>query len=341
MFKSKTITTSINALKDIKNLRKKYIYLYEVDGFAISNSIKELYYAISKYNNRKSNFPKKRVNRLYGKYKTTNLVDNEMISINIKKRIIKLPKLGELEYKGYKKMVSFDKKILEARVIRDANKYYVNLIVKEDIKEEIFILKNMVGIDLGAKYVLVTSDGKVYNKINVTKEEKIINRLKQKLEKCVYQSNNYKKIIERINRQYRKIRNKRRVESHKITGELVNKYDLICLENLDVGNIIKNGKYRKLSKKISNNVLALINEQLIYKSKWKNKKLSRVGKYYPSSQLCSKCGYKNSKMKDLNERVFICEKCNNRLDRDINASVNILNEGLDLFIKDLLKQLKK
>lgn len=130
----------------------------------------------------------------------------------------------------------------------------------------------------------------------------------------------------------------RKFYNHLITNKLIKENDIIIIETLKIKEMIMNEK-NKLAKNISNANLSEILRQLKYKAKWNNKRLYQINTYYPSSQLCSNCKTKNSNLKSLSIRKWECQNCHMIHDRDINASLNILDEGIKLYIKDL-KELK-
>lgn len=123
----------------------------------------------------------------------------------------------------------------------------------------------------------------------------------------------------------KKIKNQRLDFFHKLSIRLIREYDIICIEILKVRNMIKN---HKLAKSIQDVSLSEFIRQLEYKARWYGKVISKIDTFYPSSQLCSSCGYKNSRIKDLEIREWNCPNCNSHHDRNINAAINILNEGL-------------
>ena len=195
-----------------------------------------------------------------------------------------------------------------------------------------FIPKYITGIDLGVKDLVITSDGIKYKALdNIKKYEKKIKGYNKALSRSKKGSNNRSKIIIKLQRYYEKLKNARKYYTHLITSKLIKENDIIVCESLKVKEMIEKGKHH-LSKYISNSSLGEIIRQLEYKCKWNNKKLIKINTYYPSSQTCSVCGNRKKELKNLSIRRFVCEKCKNEIDRDINASINILMEGIKTYI---------
>lgn len=259
----------------------------------------------------------------------------ENIKLDIIKKEITLPKLKQVKIRGYRNLKEIKGRIINATIIKEKdNRYYASVIVEENITIPKFIPNKIIGIDLGIKDLVITSDYKKYeNKRIIEKYEKRIKQKQRRLSKKEKGSNNYKKLKQEIARIYRKIKNTRKHIIHQITKEIVDNNDIIVTETLKLKNMIEN---HYLSKSLTDASLSEIIRQLEYKSKWKNKRLYKIDTYYPSSQICSKCGYKNEKTKNLSVREYECPKCKSYLDRDYNASENIMFEGLKMYMKEVL-----
>ena len=313
---------------------KNYNWLMEVDCMSLTNTLENLDAAYTNYFNKKSNkpvFKKKGIHESYttdcirSTYKNNNYSN---IEIDFKEHIIKLPKLGLVNYKGYRNKTNFNGRIISATISHEVNKYYVSVIVEEEIQE----LNNQnelkaIGLDVGVKSLVVTSMGEEYSKLDNSRIEKHIEDLQRKLSTKVKGSNNYKKLKTKIGRLYQKLRNRRKFYIHEITNKITKENNVIVTENLKVREMIQDGS-RMLRKGIINASLSELERQLEYKSRWRGKNLIKINTYYPSSQVCSSCGYQNKQVKDLRIRSWTCPKCNYEHERDLNASMNILFQGL-------------
>jgi len=185
-----------------------------------------------------------------------------------------------------------------------------------------------VGLDLGLKEFCITSEGEmVTNPRYLTKSQNKLAKLQRQLSRKTIGGNNHNKARIKVARCYEKISNQRLDFLHKLSTQLVKDYDIICIEDLQVKNMVRN---RKLAKSISDVSWSEFVRQMQYKCDWQHKKLVKVDKFFPSSQLCNICGYQNKDTKDLSVREWVCPKCGVNHDRDINASINILNEGIRL-----------
>ena len=258
---------------------------------------------------------------------------------NLERRVIKLPKLDEIEIKGYKKLTKLDCNIINATVKRIAHKYYLYLLVSEEINLPKFCPNYIVGLDLGVKDLVITSNGEKFKKLDFKREERKLKGLNKWLSRSQIGSKNRLKIINKIEVVNEKIKNMRKFYNHLITNKILEANDIIAIETLKVKEMIEKGK-NHLAKFIVNSNLSELIKILKYKSKWQNKRIYEIDTYYPSSQICSHCKRRNRELKDLNIRSWECTECHFVNDRDINASINILDEGMKLYLKDLRCELK-
>ena len=336
-------------LKDIKHdlvlLKDEFPWLKEVDSMCLTNALEDLDIAYTNFFNN-GGYPKFKKKGIKDSYKTdmTKRVYNNKeyynIEVNIKERLIKLPKLGYMKIRGYRSLKEFDKNIKNVTISKEADKYYVSVCTCENIVEHPFKLLNVIGIDLGVKDLVITSDGVKYKKLNTKRVEKHIEDMQRKLSRCEKGSIRRYKLKLKIKRLYMKLKNMRKYYIHKITKELTDENDMIITENLNVKNMISKEKRisKYISKYITNSSLSEIIRVLKYKMKWKGKKILAVNTYFPSSQICNRCGQKNTKLKDLSIRKWECDKCGYIHDRDINAGLNVLYKGLDMYFKERYEQ---
>ena len=192
-------------------------------------------------------------------------------------------------------------RIINATISKELDgKYYVSVIFEEDIVISPIKPAKIIGLDLGIKDLVITSNYEKYQNNKILKKyEKRIKIYQRRLSKKNKGSKNYYKSKQKLARLYTKIKNARSYIIHYITKKLTDENDIIVTENLKLKNMIKN---HHLAKSLSDASLSEIVRQLEYKSKWKGKILYKVDTYFPSSQICSKCGYQNKKVQNLNIR---------------------------------------
>ena len=321
----------------IPGFKRELEFLKEVDSMALVHTSYDVTIGYDKYLSGKGGMPhfkKKGVKVSY----TTNCIRSSYkgksyanIMVDIKNRTIVLPKLGSVKIRGYRNLKSFAFKIINATISRVANKYYVSVVVEEDIKPKYAKTYHIVGIDLGIKSLITTSSFESYGNVSSLKKyEKRIAILQQKLAKKEKNSKNYNKLKIKLERAYHRLVNSRKKQAEEIVSTLLKENDYIVAENLQVNKMITESISKSLRKNIIHSTFSLILTKLKQKCLWENKKLIQVNTYFPSSQLCSCCGHRSKEMKDLKLREYKCSKCGNILDRDINASLNILNEGIKM-----------
>ena len=203
-------------------------------------------------------------------------------------------------------------------------KYYVSIFT-EQVIEELPKSNKQVGIDLGLKDFAITSDGKKFKNNRYTK--KYANKLKkaqQHLSRKQKGSNGFEKQKLKVAKIHEKIANCRLNTLHKVSKKLVSEYDVIVCEDLNVKGMVKN---HRLSKHIADASWGNFITLLQYKCNWYGKELIKVNRFYPSSKVCGECGWINQNLK-LSDREWTCSSCGIVHDRDVNASRNILKEGL-------------
>lgn len=323
MYEEEGISLSAFDLMKWKNheLKQKYDWLKEVDKWALENAVVNLDMAYKKFFNEGCGYPKYKSK--HGKrpsYKT-----NGDIKVDFENNKIQLPKLKKVKIKLSRKFNG----VIKSAVISQtpSGKYYVSVLVDT---EHISIEPTgaAIGIDLGVKDLLITSDGdKFINPKLIKKYESKLAKEQRKLTHKKKGGKSYEKQRIKVAKIHEKIRNTRVDNLHKISHKLISENQVIVSESLVVSNMVKN---RKLSKSISDCSWCELTRQLEYKAAWNNRDYVKIDRFFASSQMCSNCGFINSDVKDLSIRKWKCPSCATIHDRDINAATNILNEGLRL-----------
>ena len=335
-------TTSYNNIKDYINVLKyEAPFLQEVDSIVIHKSIYNLDDSFKKLFNKTGGHPKfkSKYNRNSYSIPATYTGEYCNIELDLRDGKLKLPQLGLIKVRGYRNIKRINGKIKNVTFSKEpTGKYYVSILYEmyENIPKP--TPKNIVGIDLGIKKLLTLSNGITYNNNKyIDKYQKRIKRKQRELSRKEKGSKNYYKCKKELAILYSKLANARKYYIHKITKSITDEYDIITCEKLKTKEMIIKGKNTKLSSKLNDATFSEIIRQLLYKSKYKGKKFYQINTYYPSSQICNRCDNQDRKYKDLTEREYNCSKCGEKIDRDLNASINIMFEGLKLYMKNYAK----
>lgn len=314
---------------DLTNLKKEKEWLKEIDKFALQNSLKDLdkayqnFFREIKKGNKEQGFPKfKSKHNNKHSYRTTFTNNN----IEIRENKIKLPKLGLVKFAKSREIQG---RILNCTITKTCSgKYFISICCTNVEIEKYNNNDNIIGIDLGIKDFAICSNGEIIaNPKYLSKLEKKLKREQRKLSKKKKGSNNRNKQRVKLNIVHEKIANQRNDFLHKTSTRLIKENQIICFEDLNVKSMVKN---HKLAKAISDASWSEFIRQNNYKALWHDRIIQKVDSYFPSSQLCNVCGYKNTEVKDLSIREWECPKCNIVHNRDENAAKNIKSEGMRL-----------
>ena len=324
-------------LKELTDLKREKEWLREIDSCALQACVYNLDDAFQKFF-RGNGYPKFRAKGVHDSFRTNNTLSTyknkkyETIRVDFNKRIITLPKLKEVKFRGYRTTNEIVGRIKSATISKDANKYFVSILVEVPFIKNSLNPTSIVGLDLGIKDFIVTSNGeKLKNEVKIN--EKRLKGLQKWLSRCKPGSKNRYKVKLKIQRLYLKIRNARKHMIFKLANNILKENDIVAVESLDVKSMYQVHKIAKHLNQVPINEFIRV---LKYKSNWLGKKVVEINKYYPSSQCCNRCDYKNEEVKDLRVRKWTCPKCGLIHDRDINASINIMFEGLKIYMKECI-----
>ena len=320
-------------IKLLPEYKETFPYLKEVDSIALQQTVIHLYDAYMNFFRHNAKFPNfKKKKDDYG-YTTMN---NRNI-IRFIEDDIQIPKLGRVKVIRHRKLPeSF--KFTMVSVSRKGKYYYILLLGEEEyfdygeyIKESLDP-NNSIGLDFSMKHLFVDSDGNhldmpTYYQDSLTK----LAKEQRKLSRMKKDSSHYKKQLLRVKNLHEHIANQRKDFLHKASRKLANTYDYVFVEDLDLKEMSEKNSKFKFGITIFDLGYGTFLQYLSYKLNWLNKKLVKVNKYFPSSQLCSCCGYRRTNL-SLDQRSWMCPECRTKHNRDVNAAINIKKEGIRLVL---------
>ena len=302
-------------------LKQELEFLREVDSIALQQSLRDLDRAYTNFFQKRAKYPKfKSKHDNHQSYRTINQGNN----VRIVGKYIKLPKLGYIKVRQSMAIGKINNVTIERT---PTGKYFAVLNMEFEPTYERTGFEE-IGIDVGIKEFCTDSNGNVIdNPKHLERTTKKLTREQRRLSRKAKGSSNRNKQRIKVAKVHEKITDQRNDFLHKLSTMLVRENQTICIEDLAVKNMVKN---HKLARSINSVSWGKFFEMLDYKSEWYGSRVVRIPTNYPSSQTCGRCGYKNTLVKNLSVRKWLCPNCGEHHDRDINAARNILNKGLQL-----------
>ena len=324
--KEKESISSSETIKHIVTLKNDYVFLKDVHSKVLQQSVRDLNQAYDSFFKLHKGYPK--FKSKHNNKQSCRFPKDAIIGIN-GNRISLIKTLKDILFKCSRKDEKYlnknQDKISSITLTKlPSNQFYLSVLI--DKPNEIRPANNnAVGIDLGIKDFVITSDGEVFNNLHFKKSKSDkIKRLQRQLSRKQKGSNNRNKARIRLAKAYKKINDKKQHYLHQVSNTLINENQVICMEDLNVKGMLRN---HKLAESIQEMNFGEFKRILEYKANWYNRKIVYVDRFYPSSKTCHNCGYINKDLK-LSDRQWVCPQCGKIIERDYNAALNILDEGL-------------
>ena len=309
-----------------------FIWLREQNTKVLKQAVKDMLSAYKNFFTKHNGFPKfksKRDNKQSCRFELGAISKrNDYTTYKLS-----LANIRNVKFKCNKKYAEYLQKhkpnIKQATLSKlPCGKYYLSILVDGDLTHKgLQDTDSIVGIDLGIKDFVITSDGEVFNNLHFKKSKSNkIKRLQRQLSRKQKGSNNRNKVRIKLVKVYKRITDKKQYYLHQVSNTLINENQVICMEDLNVSGMLRN---HKLADSIQELNFCEFKRILEYKANWYGRKLIFVDRFYPSSKTCNHCGYVNKKLK-LSDRQWICPNCGEIIERDYNAALNIKDEGVRL-----------
>ena len=309
--------------------KEEFSWLKEQNSKVLKQSIIDMLNAYQHFFKEHKGFPKFK-SKKYNKQSCRFEIGAISKRNNYENRKLSLANIKDIKFRcsdKYIKYLTKNKEGIKSATLSKlpCGQYYLSILVDGDLLKKVSQSQNVVGIDLGIKDFITTSEGETFENKHFKKS--VTNRLK-KLQKQLSRkqkgSNNRNKARLRLAKLYKKITDSKLNYLHKVTNTLINENQVICIEDLNVKGMVKN---HKLAESISEMNFGEFVRMLEYKANWYERVVVKVDRFYPSSKTCNHCGYIYKSLK-LSERQWICPICGELIDRDYNAACNIKDEGM-------------
>ena len=308
---------------------ENFIWLREQNTKVLKQAVKDMLTAYKNFFERHSGYPKfksKHDNKQSCRFEI-GAISKRNVYTNYK---ISLANIRNIKFRCNEKYAQYLQKhrdnIRQATLTKlPCGEYYLSILVDGSLTHKVKNTNSAIGIDLGIKDFVITSEGEVFNNLHFKKSEtEKIKRLQHRLSKKQKGSNNRNKARIRFAKVYKKINDRKQYYLHAVSNSLIDENQVICMEDLNVRGMVKN---HNLAESICEMNFGEFRRMLEYKANWYNRKIVFVDRFYPSSKTCNNCGYINKELR-LSDRQWICPQCGNMVERDYNAALNILDEGL-------------